>query len=352
MLPFLAFPRYFINNPITRREYRFLRGDREKLGWRRVALACLIFLVGTFAVYPFWHYIVYESVMELSFLTGIIYVFHLGATIWAFERSSKTISREFSTGQWEDLILTGTDARQIVISKWYAATIYIIPIFLIAGLLKLGPACNLAQRLHMTQSSNYGSALTYTSWLNAWYLELNPSLLKTATGGVVLLTYSVAESCLISALGIGSAFLMHRRTWLSAFPAILLRGGLVIAVMLIWFGINQQTFDWFELSYELQNQSTTNSSAWTDHIQTIRDWAYLLESVQLAASPLADNGMIITAYLMRPTGSHFHILQALFYAGIGLLLFFILIWLVLRIVQILAVRRGALPPHRLDQVLK
>jgi hypothetical protein len=345
MLLFFLFPRYFLNSPVARQEKRFMLKSGLTHGIARTGFFCLVVLIGLFTASPLWHYMGPGTPPELLWMIGVVYAFHVGITFWMLDRSSKAITREISAGRWEDLILTTTDARQIVIGKWCSLTISLLPVCILCGLLKLGVAFGLAQYFNVTEawhSELYGTALWYIS--PNFQNFFNPSLLQSFAGLLVLGMYSIVEGGFITALGIIGGLLAAYRSWLGPLIAIGLRGSIVVCTVVLWLEISHQTTMWDQLISDISfNSAVTGIQTPTN---VIHDWQRLFEFVQITISPLADSGMVLTSELMRPLDTHFHMLQTFVSAGFGLLLFLMLTWLSLCVAQIMAIRRGALRPVR------
>lgn len=340
MFAFFLSPDYFIHSPIVNDEQRYLRtsfGSRS--GFIRLIFAVLIVACAAFVFQVFWQFTGAGAWPFLLNVIAVAYIFHLVVVIFAINRTARSVARELDPQRWENLILTGISAGRIVIGKWWSVTLSTAPLFLVAALIKFGVAYGLAKHLHATNHAYfdlYGTALLYSN--NYYFLDLAPSLVKCLFGLFILCLYGVTEAGLITAITIACVVLWRRA---GVVLALALRGLIIVVIALSWIGIVRYTETLEQLQMNLFY--TNPASGIFANVGVIRDWQHLFEFIQMTFSPLADSGTLLVTDLMRPVSAHFHSLQTFVSAGIGLLMFVLLIGISLYVAQKLAIRRGASP---------
>lgn len=234
-----------------------------------------------------------------ALLAALLFVQHLLWVSQAAQQASATISREKQARTWESLVLTGIDARQIIIGKWWA-TLRIMWDQHHTGLLLRGLAV-----VWLCLPNTDG--ITFSREVNS------PTAVVLAA--VVALLYPLLNVSVAVATGVLSS-LFGRRETTSFQVANLLQGALMLAAFGLCF-----------LTFALTSRT---------------GWAQALPLVFLA--PM-DGGLLTILSLLledRDVGRWQYVfgaitLSTVIYAGLTALL--------LRAAQSVAVRQNVLPPQ-------
>jgi hypothetical protein len=341
LLPFLAYPKRYTEGPIAQAELSHLRKTESRHRWLRPITEALFALACGAAMIPFVTFVSGPKVLLLIIMAVAIYSFQLWVVLRTLMLASVAIAREKTLENWENLILTGLDARQIVLSQWWAIIRYTWREYFVAALLRIVLAYGFAQYCwSITAYTTLSGFEAYTCpvIMKAFCYGTSPAiggnppeLLKVVAAVIATMTYSFVEAALIIAIGLFAALM------LTHYGRVVL--GLVLRVSLLLAGIgltamlsNQQhTYDGKAISFEYYAFYGTKLS----------------EAVQVTASSLVDSGTLLAADLMRldsENGRVFHTFRTLASAAAGLTIYTFMIWLFLRLAQMIAVRQNALRP--------
>jgi ABC-type Na+ efflux pump permease subunit len=234
-----------------------------------------------------------------ALLAALVFVQHLLWVSQAAQQASATIAREKQARTWESLLLTGIDARQIVIGKWWA-TLRMMWVQHQKGLL-----LRVLTVVWLSLPSVDGIAFS----------REDPSPVAIIMAAGVALLYPLLNVSTAAATGV-LASLFGRRETVSFQVANLLQGALMIGSILLCF------VPFLFLSRQ--------------------GWAQVLPLVFLA--PLDGGLLTILGVILedQAVGRWQYLLGAI---GLSALLYAGLTWLLLRAAQSVAVRQNALPPQ-------
>lgn len=353
MLPFLAAPRRYMLCPAATLELAYLRRRLvERGGWLRLLDGLLILFCVGVAATPLRLYITHETRSWIFLMMTIITGLHFAVALRTLLLAGNSITRE--KRWWDEFVLTGLDARQIVLGKWWAIIRYTAGSHLFVALLRLGLALAYTQYMHKGFNPlkcpfggaafchvSYGYFLTGNGFNIAYEFEpLQPPLWKIVLAGLILVIFALLEVALLSAIGITSALMTSRN--LRVFLAIAMRGILFIAAVLSIFAT--------ETNWRIVNAVSAYDC--TPYYYpgmfafVCPEWALLMETTELGIATFGDNGNFIAAMVMRPVGNDLFVFRNV--AGsafIGVVLYGIALWLALRVAQILVIRQKALRPY-------
>jgi hypothetical protein len=351
MFPSLALHRHIFNGPILRNEIAYLRSHTHNRNpWLRRAGYTLIAFATIMASLPLWIYITddFPTYLLLPPMVVAIYGVQLMVSARTLILAAHIASRERQTGTWDSLVLTGIDARQILLSKWWAVMLHVWPGHVLAALLRGGLAYGLTQFFDAVNlqgcSIHFGNTLCYYSYpyYQGRLYPGYPSAKLLVIGIVILIGFALIEAGFLVVLGLFNSVMagQHRNAALSLATGF--RITLILIAVASWQAIRDHGS---QLSYNFI-APITGSFAWDNRFSTSA-WSGTLEvihTVQLAIFTLADNATVLITDLMRPYAPSIHILRRLTAATCGIGLYAALILLILRLAQHIMIRRGALPP--------
>jgi hypothetical protein len=370
----------FTDNPIARTEWTYL-SRQENVRWRLTYL--LLFVLALIAaITPLWLYMDLFQSAALLIMAVIIYLAHIIVGMRTLLLASDSIPRERRCGTWDNLILTGVDARQIMWGKWWAVVRHVWKDHALMALPRLGLAFGLAQYLYVMPLD---IPYVVSSYLRCPLIvpfcyasrsgppTLNPELwtVLIAIGAAVL--YSVFEVGLLSALGLFSALLAQK--WMLIFAV---SGRIIItllAVVLLVLVGNIRLEGLIELHCGL---SATIDCSWDEQHKLIvpsytpenadefgfasRTLRRIRDTLQVAVSPFIEGGNLMVANIMRPPANVasfgdsliwvngewivlyptnlLFVLRNLVAALLGLVLYALIIGGILRLVQAAVVRQA------------
>ena len=364
MLPFLAHPKRYTNSIIVTAELQFLRreGDRWSRGWLGwLGKIMFIFAAGA-AVLPLFVYMTEDRLGTLLVLVAVVYFFHLSVSVRTLLLASNAIGREKQSDNWESLVLTGVDARRLILGKWWAVIKYVWKTHALSALLRVGLAYGVAQRLNAVGSAGNCAGITapfcYESHNYSPALLWNPLILKVIVAGGVCLIFALVELTFLVSLGQFAALLAQRHNLMRSIVALCFRAALIV-LSLSFLKLPLASGNYYSDTFQgalvsMLGQVYCIQNFGVDYCKTqpassssyYYDFALTLENSKFVITPLADSGTLITADLMRPVPviGLFHILRDLYLSTISLIIFFVFTWFCLRSAQILAVRQHALRP--------
>lgn len=366
MLPFLAHPKRYTNTIIVKTELKYLQheGDRWTRGWLEWLGKILFIFASGAAVLPLFVYMTEDRFGILLILIAVIYFFHLCVSVRTLLLASNAIGREKQFENWESLVLTGIDARRLILGKWWAVVKYVWKTHALSALLRLGLAYGVAQRLNSMGGTENCTGITapfcYVSHNYPYspVLLSNPLIPKVIIAGGLCLIFAMVELTFLVALGLFAALLVHRHNLMRSIVSLCFRATLIVCILsflklpLANGNYNNDAFHGALLTmlnqvYCIQNYGADNCKIQPDSSSVYHySFALALEYSKFVITPLADSGTLITADLMRPFPviGLFHILRDFYLSAISLLLFLAITWFCLRYAQILAVRQHALRP--------
>lgn len=244
--------------------------------------------------------------------------------------SSNSLVREKQFGNWEMLILTGVDARQIVRGKWLATVQHQLPAYVMLGLLR---AAAVVYWGASTSEIGYGTAYTYGVTSLRDIPPLPPHILLA--GGIVFI-FTLANLFFTAAYGVMTS--TEGRQGLLAFVRAVLTRPMVIVVLLLAIGLSRNIFvsllriqqfpDWFEYLF-----LTTFNALLDNGVNVVR--------ALVSTRYMTRSGYALNNYFQDEPN---FVLLPIIASLIALGLYALLTRWALNFAQHRAIRAGALPP--------
>lgn len=350
MFSFRKAQNYFVDNPIARAELAYLRrqasGQSPWLRWPGnilfafAALLALLPTVLTMFDYP-------RTYMLLPIIIATVFLVHFSVTIRTLTLASYAIAREKETNNWDALVLTGQDARQIIRAKFWAVIRCVWGQHILAALLKLGLAYGLAQFFF------YISRGTGCTWGNSWNYDPYTSVywpsswLYMSPVLVVIVGLGLLEAGFLAGLGIFMSLLNSQRRLLGVTGAVAIRTILILVAFSLWMAMTHKNL---ALNDAVRNHSTKGflMGLSSQGLVFPNEWQDLMGMIQLAVSPLIDDGTVFSATMIRPFPPLNYSMRLFIALGAGSGVFLLLIYACLWAAQRLAIRQSALRPAFAD----
>jgi hypothetical protein len=337
-MPFVkAIQSWFALNPIGRVEQayqeRMLGKRRNWLTWvqRRIVDAALItaIFMALLSVVGLLLWVDISPFLEpipllVIFPPLVAIMVHFGLIIRALAYSSNSIAREQQQQSWDLLLLTGLDARQIVMGKWLATVRSLLPAFVQLGILR---AC-VVIFIGVTINNPVTSTVSYYSGTPESRLIVPNLFHFTLTLGFILLV-TACNLLFTAACGVSASARHHS-------AGIALARGIGIRLGFIVLSVGSAIGFAFLLIQPLSLGDPV-----------MRFVGELLFSVFGAITSLLDNGAtlgttFLTSRIDEPD-NRLHWYQVL--AMLTLIATYLgLAWLILRGTTRHLIRQGALPP--------
>lgn len=335
MLPFLAYPRRFTQHAVTAYWRDALHKHRSKghrIGlWIEIALFIVAFAL---TLMPFFTPV---HTFERAKLIYIPQLLVGGAiAIRTFVCASWLVRQERNAAAWQDITLTGLDARQLVLGKWWVIVRYMWKHYRVLLVLKVFVAYALATHFY------YSSSATCTWGLNAFcygYPTFLPDTIPAlripfvyaplmAIAIMLLILFTLMETALVAAIGLLTTYLWKRRN--GVIPGTFLRFWLIFFAMTLLIAGNQQR-NLAERKVAVRNCDCYE--AWKAEIQPSYE-IDMVETLQTAVSTLMDGGTLMATQFMRgqigENNTILFIIRSLGAAFGGLILNCILLWVFIR----------------------
>jgi hypothetical protein len=262
---------------------------------------------------------------------GFIVLSAVAATVTHFRRmfqtlalSANSIARERNANNWDMLVLTGIDARKIVLGKWWATVRHMWRPYVLMGILRALLIVSIGADANR---SNYSYAV-YSGFNAASYRGIIvPMLLQCIVAGAAVLMFTMANLFFTAACGM-SAF--NRRSGIALARAVATRFLLGIGIALFCF-----LFIRFYMDYSYPNS-----------VPSI---------IAMGLFTIVDNGVAVGSQLATSNFSGYNSyggsINPVFgvnlpAALIALMIYALLTVLLLRLAQWQAIRNSALPPFK------
>lgn len=332
-----------LHNPIAQRELTYQQRSASLFGSSRLqrlfrvvyypalAFVLLVFLSELGAALQPGEETSAAQVLQIIVIFALVValLMHLYLLLQTLVRAASSIAREKQAGTWEHLLLTGTDARRLVIGKWWGTLRgllggYGLLIPLRAGVVVwLGAVFDRTQALHIELVSDF----------------IAPSPLAFLSTFPVIAAFTLGSALMVAAVSVLASVLSRKMV-----EALAL--GLIMTA-LVFVG----TFAAVGMIHRIVIDDAAGSAEWRDIASPFA------ENVLLS---WVDNGTSLTSELVNyqteyETPSPQFV--AAYYASrktivwvltfitcVGL--YALVTWGTLRAAQVVAVRQGALPPSR------
>lgn len=330
-------------NPIAQRELTYQQRSGSLLGTTRLqrlfrivyypalAFVLLVFLSEMGAAQQPGEEISAAQILHsiVIFALVVSLLMHLYLLLQTLIRASASIAREKQAGTWEHLLLTGTDARRLVIGKWWGTLRgllggYALLIPLRAGVVVwLGAVFDRTQALSIELVSDF----------------IAPSPFAFLSTFPVIAAFTLGSALMVAAVSVLASVLSRRLV--EALTLGLIMTAVVFIVPFAAVGI---------IHYALIDD-TDRSSEWRDIASPFA------ENLMLT---WVDNGMSLTSELVnyqteyatttpQTVAAYYASRKAIVWVltfSTCIALYGLLTWGMLRAAQAVAVRQGALPPIR------
>lgn len=278
------------------------------------------------------------------------------------------------------LMLSNIDAKTYVGGIWWTTVRRLWPNYLLLAVPRIGLAYGLAQYLHIVHLNPnplseispayplFNPAFQYASSHDFSLIRLQPNLDTVIIGGIVLVMLSFFETGFSTALITLATMFTDRSKLRTSLLAIVLRlviGVGVAQVMLVMRPINQAWFREFACcgcGSAACSQADPDSRRDTQFRPALR----ALETGQVTLSVLSDGGALLGANIMRPFGEAsiygqewgnvrvgnvyeyqmtrntnlLFVLRNVLSAGLGVIMYGMLTWGILRLTRLFAYVRG------------
>ncbi len=301
-----------VNNPLLQFEYKRILTMARKNGyqhiWKRV-YAVLIFLtlwaIGSLLLFP---NVPLVATHQVSFAGVLILIGQAVISLILLQRTliraTLIAGRErTSAWNWETFVLTGVDARTVIVGKWKAVVQSLWREYMLLGILRaiIFPVALMLHEIHSEYP--YRVAGQYS------LLDYVPSLANLLFGVVAIFLLTLAQLPLMAAIGVLSAsrkanapagFGRAFSTWL------LVMMGTTLIIVLVFIAYNQ---------YMFYSNDDVSRFFW------LAVDSRILETAMLSAMSMADSG------ILSPVG----LIMSIFYSekasGIGMISFMLVITL-------------------------
>jgi hypothetical protein len=337
-----TFPKNLLSSPIVQSELTYLRQlGKVRSGWLQHLNNALKLLACVVATLPLWLYMDDQiRTYVLIFFMGLtIYLVHLQAVTRTLTLASQAIARETESGNWDSLVMTGLDARQIIMSKWWAVMRCVWKDHLFAAILKFGLVLALGQYFNVVYLGacyrHLGGGLCYVS--DGYYYPYSSfpifATLSMLCPVAILIAFGLLEGALLAAIGIYTSMFSKYRVVGMAW-AVAIRGLLIAIAIVSFFLIASRSQKIFE-------QNNFYAIRW---FMSYQERQNILGTLQLSLSTFADSGTIMTTDLIRRTWNYDYWFGRFASAIILLGVFAALTRFVLKLAQHSAVKNHALRP--------
>jgi hypothetical protein len=210
----------FAQTPVTRAEVLYhQRATRPSSRWRGWLGRTIYVVALTVAMIAFWGQVagsitrrdtihmldvIATPMVVLAIFTELLHIILMLQTATSAVNS---ISRERLHGTWDILLLTGMDARRIVLGKWWATLRHMSRRLLLLTLLRAGLAVFVG-----AQSSRIYAHYYSGGQRNGGFMLMPPQLLDIFAVPVLMMVFTFAGAALAASLGVMAAALMRRAT--------------------------------------------------------------------------------------------------------------------------------------------
>lgn len=345
----------FFQNPLIRFYWRYLRRNRSI--WSSALLLCVVFAALLYiGQAPRLSYMDYAKARRVFTLFAATYAlnFLIGLrTLFIAANSFKKI--EYS-GIWELLIIADLNPKRLIIGQWWAIFRYVLPYHLMGAFVRLGSAYAMTQFLH-SYRPGYPVKYSLPQWFDRlgspfYYISYNdmsnfftyyPSLELIVRAGAVLVLFGLFEAALLTAFGLCSGFVIRKSTPLHFVFSVLLRSFPILIFALFLKQTSHQNWGYLSEGWGCCGTQAPNRFVTADEAA---NRLKALETEQILATTQIDGGVMFSANLMRVPHLQrdFFMARHLFIMVTGLMLYFLMTILALRLTQQIAIRRGVSPP--------
>jgi hypothetical protein len=341
MASIFTFPKSYFSPPIVQSELTYLRqiGKISNPWVQRLSrvfrgLACFA------ATIPLWLYMDDQiRTYVLIFFMGLtIYLVHLQAATRTLILASQAIARETESGNWDNLVMTGLNARQIIMSKWWAVLRCVWKDHLFASILRCGLVIGLGQYFNAVYIGacyrHLGGGLCYMTDVYYYpYSNFSFSSMSMFLPIIIIIAFGIMEAGFLAAIGLYTAMFTKNRVIAMAW-AVTLRGLMIVSAILLFFLLANR-------SQKIYDQHDNYAVRWFMNTQ---ERLNTLGTVQLSLSTFADSGTLISTDVIRRSWNYDYWLTRLVSTIIMLLVFASLTQFALKLAQRSAVKNHALRP--------
>jgi ABC-type transport system involved in multi-copper enzyme maturation permease subunit len=218
--------------------------------------------------------------------------------------ATSVLNREFVSGNWEMLILTGISARRIIWSKWWAVLRYMGIVYVVAALLRLGfwiIVVTIQPYNLFLFNFDDGLCFRFRSFLGPYCSRIDLFIRPISLQYLLL---SGASLLAFTALGLTCASVFRHKPNIQVLSALMFRAILMlILVSIVYFGTHS-------LNVRETMVGIADESVFCDRGEPIfadcaevyqkRNVLRILETVQITLFNLVDNGSLQQLNLLHP----------------------------------------------------
>jgi len=341
----------FFKHPVLKSQQHYIhyqhRQQKRRVRLGAVVLIALVFSgLLLFSAMPKWIYMDYTQKRLLYGMAGVLFLVHAIVGLRTLVVAGRSISREFSTGTWDLLALTNVDARQLILSKWWATVRGVWFYHVLAGVLKVGLACGIAQFFHSelrpwSAEPSVRQAFNYISYNQPYdYFPINPNWHAVLRAAVILVLFGLVEAGLLAAIGLLSSLSLRKIGSVQLMVGIGLRVLPILATLLLVNKVSEYAYGYARYRWYMDSPNayiTTNESI---------NRTILFESAQVVGTTQIDGGVLASTNLLRVQPMrHYFLVRAFVNIGIGMGIHIMMTIGVLWLAQKQAIRRGLSPPQ-------
>jgi hypothetical protein len=337
-------PAYHTSNPITRAELNYqARSVPQGRRWQRfvgrLTLILSFVLAFILAGGEFAGALLYRDPEPINRFIGVgamlpfgfVLFLHFALMFRTLSLSANSIAREKQANNWDILVMTGINARQIIRGKWWATVRGMWRAYLLLAVLRA--AVIIWYGAYMSRTSTYGLVYFYQNYSPTPITIQAPTLLHFLGAALAVFAFTMVNLPFTAACGISAISARARNSALVLARAISTRLLLILGVSIGMLAIFY--FMWarlFQSNYEL----------WA----IINQISVFAQGVGIS---LLDNGVTIPQELViYRTDQYFDYQREslVWIILISLVIYGLFTWMLLRLAEWLAVRQNALPPLR------
>lgn len=338
-MSFLAQP----HNPIAEREMTYQRRNGTLFGTSRLrrlfrivyypalAFVLMVFLSEMGAALQPGEETSAAQVLQIVVIFALVValLMHLYLLLQTLLRAAASIAHEKQAGSWEYVLVTGMDAKRLVMGKWWGTLRGLLGGYGLLIPLRAGVVVWLGAVFDRTQALNIELVSDFIA----------PSPLAFLSTFPVIAAFTLGSALMVASIGVLASVLSRR-----------LVDALVVAIFmtsLVFIG----TFATIGIIHQVVIENMSDSADWRD---VANPYA---ENVLLS---WIDNGMSLTSELVNyqteyetatpQTVAAYYASRKAIVWGLAFVtciaLYGLLTWAMLRAAQWVAVRQGALPPPR------
>ncbi|MCX9079616.1 MAG: hypothetical protein OIN84_16750, partial [Candidatus Methanoperedens sp.] len=162
-------------------------------------------------------------------------VLHFVLIFRALVLGANSIAREKQSNTWDMLVLTGIDAQQIVLGKWWATVQHLWRWYVLLGLLRAGSVVWISGSTSRITNYLYASS---SSYYYGWHGTVVPTPWQILLAGVIVMVLTMVNLAFTAACGVSSSG-DSRSSTMALIRAIMMRLVILIiaAILMMWLSV-------------------------------------------------------------------------------------------------------------------